>query len=97
MRKLNEENDGPAEDQDEIPVLNEESYFELLNRVGSGGKYQWLIYIIALCTFLQVGLISFNEPFLFMNPTFDCSHLEKHYTEQECEKYVCNNLTPEQI
>ena len=51
------------------------NYFELIDRVGSAGKYQWMIYCIALCTFLQVGLISFNEPFLFMNYTFDCSHL----------------------
>ena len=48
-------------------------YFDLIERVGDKGRYQWIVYTIILYAYFCVSVAGNNVAFLFMNPHFDCS------------------------
>ena len=72
-----------------------EKYFDLIERVGTSGRYQWLVFCFSMLTFLYNACTLFSIPLLFYNSSFDCSN--EDLTFQECEDYVCNHLSEEEI
>ena len=50
----------------------EEKYFDLMEKTGTKGCYQWVLYAFCILTFFNNGLTTFNTPFLFYTPKFDC-------------------------
>ena len=52
----------------------EEKYFDLMEKVGTKGCYQWIVYGFSMLTFLYNALATNNLPMLFYSAQFDCSN-----------------------
>ena len=65
-------------------------YFDLMERVGSKGLYQWATFILFVVVWIYSGFTSVNPSFLFLNPGFDCSKLKVE--EAKCEEFVCRHF-----
>ena len=48
------------------------SYFDLVEKVGSHGRYQKFIFILFLLLWLLTSLLIMGTSFLFLNPKLDC-------------------------
>lgn len=72
----------------------EESYFRLIEAVGSRGKYQTLVIALAYLVSFQNGLISLGTPYYFaVAPYSNCP--EPYAGVTKCTEYACS-LPPEQ-
>ena len=71
-----------------------EMYYYFIERVGAAGNYQWLMFFMSILSFLLVGLMTLSTAYVFMNKTYDCTSFSQHtLSEQECEHYICENLS----
>lgn len=68
-------------------------YFDLVERIGSAGRYQWVLYLLTMAVFFEVGIVLNSPAYFFNNPAYDCRGFAPWLSEQECEEYVCERLT----
>ena len=62
-------------DENEERKLNlptPKTYFDLIDKVGSKGKYQRNIFIIVMINWFVGAFILLGTSFLYLNPQFDC-------------------------
>lgn len=63
------------------------TYFQLIEKVGSKGKYQRNVMLIFALNWYVAAILLLGTSFLFMNPDFDC---EGHGIETDnCEETIC--------
>lgn len=48
------------------------TYFDLIEVVGSNGKYQRNVFLIFCVLWFVSGMLLMGTSFLYMNPSFDC-------------------------
>jgi hypothetical protein len=66
-----------------------DSYFKLIQAVGSSGKYQLVIILLAYLISFQNGLISLGTPYYFAVPPYtNCPPPHEGITE--CTRYACS-------
>ena len=63
------------------------TYFDLVERVGTKGKYQKTVFFIFALNWLIAGFIVMQPVFLFLDPPFDCKG--NGLLTKNCEKSVC--------
>ena len=68
------------------------TYSSLIQKVGSKGCYQWIIYVLVFLYWVENNFILSSISFIFMNPGFDCTTLG--VTKIDCEEYVCLHIDP---
>ncbi len=51
------------------------SYFDLMEKVGSQGRYQKCSFILFLLLWLLTSLFIMGTSFLFFNPKLDCNSI----------------------
>ena len=66
-----------------------------MEKVGTRGRYQWILYAITLLTFFCANYHA-SVSFYFLNPEFDCSNIGGSFSSEECENYVCNLVNEEE-
>jgi hypothetical protein len=64
-------------------ILLRFSPHDLMLRVGAKGRYQTNVFYIVVAIWLVVGVIVFQTPFLFLNPTFLHPGTNHIYTKEE--------------
>lgn len=64
------------------------TYFDLINLVGSKGKYQTAVFLIFCLNWFLAGILLLGTSFLFMSPDFDCEGTRKEI--EECEAQICS-------
>ena len=78
-------------DQSELPLPA--TYFDLIEKVGSNGKYQKILLVIFALIWYVTGNLLLSTAFLYLNPSFDCSG--SGLLTDSCYDYVCS-LSPDQ-
>mgnify|MGYP000932929612 CR=1 FL=1 len=63
------------------------TYFELIEKVGSAGKYQTRLFYIFVLVFFVNGSILLSSSFMFMNDRYACQELGLLTTA--CKKTIC--------
>lgn len=48
------------------------TYFDLINMVGSKGRYQTVVFLLFCLNWFIAGILLLGTSFLFMNPEFQC-------------------------
>jgi hypothetical protein len=69
------------------------TYFHLVEKAGSDGKYQRIILVIFSLVLYVGGSILLGTAFIFRNPSFDCASYG--LLTENCYNYVCA-LAPDQ-
>ena len=69
------------------------TYFQLIEKVGDRGLYQWIIYIILVLLTFSAGTSFSSLAFLFLQPGFDCSAFS--VAEINCQKFICSKFNAE--
>lgn len=63
------------------------TYFDLIEKVGSTGKYQRNMFYIFMLVYLVTGTVLMSTSFVFMNDQYICS--EFGLLVETCRKAVC--------
>jgi len=50
------------------------NYFDLIERVGSNGRYQYKMMLNFIICWFVAGIILLSNAFVFRNPEFDCAY-----------------------
>ena len=51
------------------------TYFSLIEKVGSKGCYQWIMFALCVMYYIFLGFWTYSLAFAFLNPGFDCTNL----------------------
>lgn len=87
-----EEREG--EDKQLTVEVSQDCYFQLIEAVGTNGKYQFLIILLAYVVSFQNGVLSLGTPYYFaVAPYTNCPPPNEGITK--CTEYACS-LPPEQ-
>lgn len=65
-----------------------ETYYELIEKVGDIGPYQYKVAVIVALTWYGAGVILLSTAFIFLNPKFDCEAFG--LLTEDCYSYVCS-------
>ena len=71
---------------------SEHQYFYLMEKVGTKGKYQWILFAVTILIFFCSNFQS-SVAFYFLNPDFDCSTIDPTLSSEQCENYVCTEVS----
>lgn len=79
MKEMNEEGD----EENQV-----KTYLDLIEKVGSKGKYQYILTFISGFTNFVTGVVLMSTSFIFNNPEFDCE--ASGLLTDQCYDYVCS-------
>lgn len=63
-------------------------YFRLLERVGSRGKYQQVVFLIMAVNWFVAAILLMGTSFLYLAPEVKCE--DPGLSSEECERQVCS-------
>lgn len=63
-------------------------YFSLIERVGSQGKYQKIVFLIMAVNWFVAAILLMGTSFLYLTPDLDCE--DPSLSSEQCEKHVCS-------
>lgn len=64
------------------------TYFDLIEKVGSKGTYQTVLFIIFALNWMVAGFIVMQPVFLFLNREFACE--KQGLLSHNCPQYACS-------
>ena len=67
---------------------NPSNYFSLIEKVGTNGKYQKIVFLIMTVNWFVAALLLMGTSFLYLTPPLKCE--DSTLNAQQCEDYVCS-------
>ena len=65
------------------------TYFDLVEKVGEGGNYQFRLMIFFAIVNFVTGIVLLSTAFLFRKRAFECKYNGMLVSENDCLDYVC--------